>query len=98
MWNRKEQEWKRLRGRKRDKDEEVSTNMEDVAYVCRTCVGRVTTWRTCVRRVKNVQQTTVEKFEKVYKNSSERKSRRGKKPQIWFYTWRTCVGRATKSV
>ena len=64
---------------------------------CRTCVGRVRTWRTCVRRVKNVQQTTVEKFEKVYKNSSERKSRRGKKPQIWFNTWRTCVERATRS-
>ena len=44
-----------------------------MADVCRTCVGRVTTWRTCVRRVKNVQQTTVEKFEKVYKNSSEMK-------------------------
>ncbi len=41
----------------------------------------------------NVQEKQIEeKFEKIYKEESETKSRRGRQnPQIWFYTWQTCV-------
>ena len=38
--------------------------------VCRTCNNVA---EMCVRRVKYVQQTTVEKFENIFKNSSGRK-------------------------
>ena len=64
--------------------------VQDVQDVCRTCNKESLTWRTCVV---NVQEKQIEeKFEKIYKEESETKSRRDRhNPQIWFYTWQTCV-------
>ena len=45
----------------------------------------------------NVQEKQIEeKFEKIYKEESETKSRRDiHNAQKWFYTWKTCVRRGT---
>ena len=48
----------------------------------------------------NVDEKQIEeKFEKIYKEESETKSRRDiHNAQKWFYTWKTCVRRVTSSI
>ena len=48
----------------------------------------------------NVEEKQIEeKFEKIYKEESETKSRRDiHNAQKWFYTWKTCVRRGTSSI